>query len=185
MYIRRVPWNQNVIVQLLFSRTIFSHPPPKQRTTLVTFHPSCVAGIGGGGKATQVAFETSFQAKWTWVALPPPSGKSTGCKAIEVALVWNELCSVEFIPSQTLLYAHPVKQLSTYGSQRLRWTDIRARGCFKWTEVSCCVGFGSRENPASHSPLLAAPQLVAVSAQPDYRSGVRLKHMLYNLFSPK
>ncbi len=49
----------------------------------------------------------------------------------------------------------------------------------------CCVWFGSRENPASHPPLLAAPWSVAVSDQLDCCSGVRLKHMLYSLFTPK
>ncbi len=49
--------------------------------------------------------------------------------------------------------------------------------------VECCVRFGSRENPTSHSLPLAAPQSVAVSAQPDYLSRVRSKHTLSSLFS--
>ncbi len=45
--------------------------------------------------------------------------------------------------------------------------------------------FGSRENPSSQPPLLAAPWLVAVSAQPDCCSGVKLKCTLHKrLFKP-
>ncbi len=43
----------------------------------------------------------------------------------------------------------------------------------------CCVRFRSQDNPSSQLPLLAAPWLEAVSAQPDCRSGVKLKHTLY------
>ena len=43
----------------------------------------------------------------------------------------------------------------------------------------CCVRFGSQENLSSQLPLLVAPQSEAVSAQPDCRSGVKLKCMLY------
>ena len=46
----------------------------------------------------------------------------------------------------------------------------------------CCVWFRSRENPSSQPPLLAAPWLEAVSAQPDCCSGVKLKPMLYKCF---
>ena len=48
---------------------------------------------------------------------------------------------------------------------------------------SCCVRFGYRENPSSQLPLCAALRLEAALAQPDYRSRVRLKHMLQTFIS--
>ncbi len=40
----------------------------------------------------------------------------------------------------------------------------------------CCVQLGSWVDPASHVPLLAALQLVAVMGQPDCLGEARLKH---------
>ncbi len=43
------------------------------------------------------------------------------------------------------------------------------------TLIWCCVRFGFLENPSSQPLLREAPRLEAASAQPDYRSGVKLK----------
>ncbi len=47
----------------------------------------------------------------------------------------------------------------------------------------CCVRLGPRVDPASHSPLLAALQSVAVTGRPDCLSEVRLKRKLGCIYS--